>query len=166
MRSMHPLWKELVMAPRLAEWLADPVSGALDGVLAEEVSFYSPVTVYEGRADVMHIFAAIAAVMEDLAITRVAEDGAATISFVSAQIDDMAIDGIIDECVNAPGQLVEATLLLRPFDALSTAFRAWPSASSTIPCPAPALDRTGDPHGFTPADALSLRPDPETLARP
>jgi len=109
------------MAPRLAEWLADPVSGALDGVLAEEVSFYSPVTVYEGRADVMHIFAAMAAVLEDLAITRVAEDGAATISFVSARIDGMAIDGIIDECVNAPGQLVEARLLLRPFDALRTA---------------------------------------------
>lgn len=106
---------------RLGVWFAEPTASALEEVLAEDVHFHSPAADYVGSVDVGHILAAIATVLQGLRVTHAVADHPRAISFVSARVAGEEIDGVIVECVDAGGRVVEVTLLLRPFAVLRTA---------------------------------------------
>jgi len=123
------------VASRLIPLLRSPDRGALDDVLAESVRFRSPVTDYEGRADVAHLLALIASVVSDLRATRELTDGYGTTTFITGQVQGYALDGVLDEHLDVHGRLAEATLMLRPLAALRVAIEGMRAGLEVDPMP-------------------------------
>jgi hypothetical protein len=98
--------------------IRDRDAQALDELLAEQVTFNSPVRSYSERDQVLHLLVTIGGVVEGLAATRVVEAPGEAVSFLSARWGDDRLDGVLDERHDAAGRTVEITLMLRPLGAL------------------------------------------------
>src|SRR5437764_15356970 len=93
----------------------------LERLLADEVTFHSPVRTYRDRDDVIHLLTTIGGLLEDVRPTRERSgpDGAAT--FVSARVGDDELEGVLDEIHDADDRVVEVTLMLRPLQPMLNA---------------------------------------------
>ena len=93
---------------------------ALAGMLADDVVFNSPATVYSGRDQVVDLLVLIGKVLDDgLAATGQVE----TVTFVKGHLDGDELDGVLVEITDDEGRIAELTLLLRPLATLQTAVR-------------------------------------------
>jgi hypothetical protein len=104
----------------MSELLAAIANGdrqALEGLLAEDVVFHSPVQTYRGRNQVLHLLVTIGGVIDDVRPTRNL-DG---VTFFTAQIEEHPVDGVLDEHANEDGRITELTLMLRPLAQLQAA---------------------------------------------
>ncbi len=124
-----------IISSPLITLLQAPNRHALDALLADGVCFHSPVADYVGRADVAHLLWLIAMIMHDLRPTRELGDRAAKTTFVSAVIEGRPLQGVLDECYDENGLLIDATLMLRPFATLRIAIAAMAAALETAPMP-------------------------------
>jgi SnoaL-like domain len=94
---------------------------AIDEILAEDVSFRSPVVYkpYEGREAVAMILAAVAQVFEDFRYTDQVETGdVATLAF-SARVGDRELDGIDLLRFDADGKVRELAVYVRPMSGVN-----------------------------------------------
>jgi hypothetical protein len=80
---------------------------ALHDLLAEDVTFNSPVRSYTGREEVMHLLATIGSLEGELRPTR-------SVTFVQFG----KLDGVLHETWDDDGRLEELTLTLRPLGPL------------------------------------------------
>jgi|SRR6185312_10864272 len=94
------------MPPTLTA-MANQDRDALRELLAEDVTFNSPVRTYQGREEVIHLLATIGSLEDDLRPTR-------SITFV--QFGEL--DGVLHESWDDDGHLKELTLTLRPLGQL------------------------------------------------
>jgi SnoaL-like domain len=94
------------MPPTLTA-MANQDRDALRELLAEDVTFNSPVRTYQGRDEVIHLLATIGSLEDDLRPTR-------SITFV--QFGEL--DGVLHESWDDDGHLKELTLTLRPLGQL------------------------------------------------
>ena len=94
------------MPPTLTA-MANQNRDALRELLAEDVTFNSPVRTYQGREEVIHLLATIGSLEDDLRPTR-------SITFV--QFGEL--DGVLHESWDDDGHLKELTLTLRPLGQL------------------------------------------------
>jgi len=76
-------------------------------LLAEDVTFNSPVRTYQGRDEVIHLLATIGTLEDDMRPTR-------SVTFVQFG----KLDGVLHEAWDDDGQLKELTLTLRPLGPL------------------------------------------------
>lgn len=97
--------------------ISDGDREALEGMLAEDVVFHSPVQTYRDRNQVLHLLVTIGGVIDDVQPTREL-DG---VTFFSAQVEEHPVDGVMDEHANAEGRITELTLMLRPLAQLQAA---------------------------------------------
>ena len=86
----------------------------LEGLLAEDALFHSPVQTYRGRDQIIHLFVTIGGILESVEETR-AVDG---VTFFHAQVEEHPLDGILDEHTGADGRVTEVTMWLRPLASL------------------------------------------------
>jgi hypothetical protein len=100
-------------SPILSAWQTHD-AGALADLLAEAVTFSSPVADYHGRESAAHMLGLIAAVLEDVDPVRGWDDGRERLSAFTARVDDGELQGILREERGPAGQLVRVTLFLRP----------------------------------------------------
>jgi hypothetical protein len=91
---------------------------ALEGLLADQVAFHSPVADYESREEIVRLFVTIGGVVENLRSRRVLAQGRETVTFVEGEVDGRTIDGVLDVIEGDDGRIAEVTLMLRPLDAL------------------------------------------------
>jgi hypothetical protein len=101
--------------------LLDAIAGsersALEGMLAEDVVFHSPVQTYRGRAQVIHLLVTIGGVIDDVSVTREL-DG---VTFFAATVEEHPVDGVLVERAGEDGRIGEITLMLRPLAQLQAA---------------------------------------------
>jgi ketosteroid isomerase-like protein len=90
---------------------------ALDALVADDVVFYSPATIYRGREQVVELLALIGSVLKDVTVTREVE----TVKFIKGRSEDDELDGVLVEIKGDDGRITEITLLLRPLAALQRA---------------------------------------------
>ena len=91
---------------------------ALAGMLADDVVFNSPATVYRGRDQVVDLLVLIGKVLDDgLTATGQVE----TVAFVKGHLDGEELNGVLVEITDDGGRITEITLLLRPLATLQTA---------------------------------------------
>jgi hypothetical protein len=90
-------------------------------VLAEDVTFHSPVTDYSGRADIAHLFAAIGRCLTSVEEGTVFTAGSRSVTEFTGRVGEHDVDGVLVQRTGDDGRLEEATLLLRPFTALRAA---------------------------------------------
>lgn len=110
---------------RIVVFDADPAPTLLaalqgDGAsvsVTEDVVFLSPAADYHGRADVLHLLAIIARVLEDVSPTGAGDDGPWRTTALTARIGDREVQGVLRERVES-GAVAEASLYLRPYAAL------------------------------------------------
>lgn len=100
---------------------ASPEAGSTRRLLAEDVTFHSPVADYSGRDDIAHLFRAIGRCLTGVEEGAVFTRGARSITEFTARVDAHAVGGVLVQRTGPDGRLEEATLLLRPFAALRTA---------------------------------------------
>ena len=95
--------------------------GAIDEILAEDVSFRSPVVYkpYEGRAAVGMILAAVAQVFEDFRYTDQLETGEVAGLAFSARVGDRELDGIDLLRFDADGKVRELAVYVRPMSGVN-----------------------------------------------
>jgi hypothetical protein len=102
---------------RLLGAIASRDRDALEGMLAEDVVFHSPVQTYRGRAQAVHLFVTIGSVLDRVEVTREV-DG---VTFFEAQVEEYPVDGVVDQRVGDDGRIAEITLMLRPLPGLQAA---------------------------------------------
>jgi ketosteroid isomerase-like protein len=91
---------------------------ALAAMVADDVVFNSPATVYRGRDQVVDLLVLIGKVLDDgLAATGQVE----TVTFVKGHLDGEELNGVLVEITDDGGRIAEITLLLRPLATLQTA---------------------------------------------
>ena len=90
---------------------------ALGALVADDVVFYSPSTVYRGREQVVELLVLIGGIFEDPVATREVE----TVKFIKGRSEDDELDGVLVEVKDDDGRIAEITLLLRPLAALQRA---------------------------------------------
>ena len=90
---------------------------ALAALVADDVVFYSPATVYRGREQVVDLLALIGTVLEDVTVTREVE----TVTFIKGRSEGDELDGVLVEVKGDDGLIAEITLLLRPLPAVQKA---------------------------------------------
>jgi ketosteroid isomerase-like protein len=90
---------------------------ALAALVADDVVFYSPATVYRGREQVVDLLALIGTVLEDVTVTREVE----TVTFIQGRSEGDELNGVLVEVKGDDGRIAEITLLLRPLAALQKA---------------------------------------------
>src|SRR3954453_6162137 len=98
---------------------ADP--GALSAVLADSVTFNSPVATYTHRADVAHLLVTIGRVLDALEAGAEFHEGDRTVTLVEGAVGEHRLDGALIQTAAADGRLAELTLLLRPLAGLVAA---------------------------------------------
>ena len=123
------------MASTLVPLLREPDRPALDALLAPAVQFHSPFADYAGHDDVSHLISTIATVVHDVEPTRVLEDDGGRTTFIDGRVDDRALQGVLDERYDDAGQLVEATLFIRPYATLRVAMAHMGAALEADPLP-------------------------------
>jgi hypothetical protein len=94
------------MPPTLTA-IASQDRDALRELLAEDVTFNSPVRTYQGREEVIHLLATIGSLEDDLKPSR-------SVTFVQFG----QLDGVLHEAWDDDGHLKELTLTLRPLGPL------------------------------------------------
>jgi hypothetical protein len=87
--------------------IANQDRDALHDLLAEDVTFNSPVRSYRGREEVVHLLATIGGLEDEMRATR-------SITFVQFG----KLDGVLHEAWDDDGRLKELTLTLRPLGRL------------------------------------------------
>jgi hypothetical protein len=90
---------------------------ALGALVADEVVFYSPATVYRGREQVVDLLVLIGAVLEDVTATREV-DG---ITFITGRSEGDELNGVLVEVREDDDRIAEITILLRPLAAVQKA---------------------------------------------
>ena len=83
---------------------------ALAALVADDVVFYSPSTVYRGREQVVELLTLIGGVLLDVTVTREVE----TVTFITGRSEGEELDGVLVEVKDDGGRIAEITLLLRP----------------------------------------------------
>jgi hypothetical protein len=105
-------------AMTLLDAIRDRDTGALDELLADQVTFNSPVRSYRERGQVLHLLSTIGGVVEELSLARAVEGPGETVAFVTARSGDERLDGVLDVRHDENGRAVEITLMLRPLGPL------------------------------------------------
>ena len=102
----------------LVEALQTRDTSALDSVLGAEVTFRSPVRTYRDRDEVLHLLSTLAGLFDEARQVRRwgGPQGAAT--YLAVRIDDLRLDGLLEEVHDEHGRVVELTLMLRPLTAM------------------------------------------------
>ncbi|WP_062997277.1 hypothetical protein [Nocardia mikamii] len=96
-------------------------STPLPALLAEDVTFSSPVADYHGRARAAHLLATIATVLDSVQQTRQWTDGQQRIFAFTARFADQELQGVLREELSEAGGLTHVTLFLRPYRVLRAA---------------------------------------------
>ena len=92
---------------------------ALAALVADDVVFNSPVTVYRGRDQVVDLLVVLGGVFQDITRTREIE----TVTFVRGRAGDEELDGAFVEIKDGEGLIAEITLLLRPLAGIQAGVR-------------------------------------------
>ena len=94
---------------------------ALDEILAEDVSFKSPVVFkqYEGRDAVAMLLAAVSQVFEDFRYTDQVETGDAAALAFSARVGDRELDGIDFLHFDSDGRIRQMEVFVRPMSGVN-----------------------------------------------
>ena len=88
-------------------------------MVADDVVFNGPVSIYQGRDQVAHLLALVGSVLDDITATGQVE----MVTFVKGQMDGEQLDGVLIEIRDGEDRISEITLLLRPLTLLQTATR-------------------------------------------
>jgi hypothetical protein len=102
---------------RLLEAIDAGDRDALEGMLADDVVFHSPVQTYRGRDQVVLLLTTIAGVIDEVEATRELNG----VTFFAATVEEHPVDGVLDEHTDAAGHIAEFTLMLRPMAQLQAA---------------------------------------------
>jgi SnoaL-like domain len=90
---------------------------ALEGMLADDVVFHSPVQTYRGRKPVLRLLVTIGGVIDEVEVTRQVED----VTFFVAKVEEHPVDGVMVERAGEGRGTTEITLMLRPLAQLQAA---------------------------------------------
>jgi hypothetical protein len=112
-------------------------TGALTDLLAEDVTFSSPVADYHGRENAAHMLSLIATVIDDVAPARWWGDERESVSAFTARTADGELQGILREERGPAGTLVRVTLFLRPYPVLRAAIATMRQRLADAPLPQP-----------------------------
>jgi hypothetical protein len=102
-------------------------AASLNGLLAEDVTFNSPVRTYTGRDDVVHLLTRIG----ELRATRRVDAPGEIVSFIEMG----ELNGVLDERYDTGGRVTELTLMLRPLSELLDAVKQMGAALEAEPLP-------------------------------
>lgn len=119
----------------LVDLLGPDGATELAALLADDVTFSSPVADYHGKADVLHLLGLIGQVLDHRAATGVSFDGATRLTSIDASVRGERVEGIIRERHDARGRLTHATLFLRPLRSLHAAVGAMAELLAQSPLP-------------------------------
>ena len=91
---------------------------AFDALLADEVVFRSPGRTYRDRDEVLHLLVTLTGLFDEATTVRMwtGDQGAAT--FLEIRIDDLRLDGMLEEVHDDDGRVAQLTLMLRPLTAV------------------------------------------------
>jgi hypothetical protein len=120
---------------QLVEALQDRDLSALEGLLAAEVAFHSPVRTYRDRRDVVHLLDTLAGLFDDLQLVREWPGPGGVASFIEVDGGDRRLDGVIEEIRDPDGKITEVTLMLRPLGPLLKAVERMGQALEDAPLP-------------------------------
>jgi hypothetical protein len=110
-------------------------TGGLTDLLAEDVTFSSPVADYHGRENAAHLLSLIATVLDDVEPLRGwGEEGESLWAF-TARVDDGELQGILREQRTPAGKLAHVTLFLRPYRVLRAAIAKMQQRLDDAPLP-------------------------------
>jgi SnoaL-like domain len=104
---------------RLLQAIQERDREALGALVADDVVFYSPATIYRGREQVVDLLALIGKVLDDVTATREVE----TVTFIRGRLGDDELNGVLVEITDDDGRIAEITVLLRPLATLQRAVR-------------------------------------------
>jgi hypothetical protein len=90
---------------------------ALEGMLAEDAVFHSPVQTYRGRDLILPLLLAIGGIIENVEVTRELDD----VTFFAATVEEHPVDGVLVEGKVEEGRIGQITLMLRPLAQLQAA---------------------------------------------
>ncbi len=107
------------MSTPIVAAIANRDAAALHDLLAEDVTFNSPVRSYTGRDEVVHLLTTIGGLQEELHATRCVDAPGETVSFIETR----GLDGVLDERYDGDGRVTELTLMLRPLSELLDAVK-------------------------------------------
>jgi hypothetical protein len=110
-------------------------TGALADLLAEDVTFSSPVADYHGRENAAHMLSLIATVLDDVDPVRGWSDERESLSAFTARVDDGELQGMLREERGPAGTLVRVTLFLRPYPVLRAAIATMRQRLADAPLP-------------------------------
>lgn len=96
-------------------------TGTLPGLLAENVTFSSPVADCPGRENASHVLGLIAQVLEDVSTGPEWNAGNETVSAFTARFEGEEMQGMLREQRDDSNALVHVTLFLRPYRTLRAA---------------------------------------------
>ena len=105
------------VAVTLLAAIAQSDRDALNGLLAEDVVFHSPVQTYRGRERIIRLLVTIGGIIEDVQVKREL-DG---VTFFTAYVGEHPVDCVLDQHTNNEGQITEFMLMLRPLAQLQAA---------------------------------------------
>ncbi|HKP92184.1 MAG TPA: nuclear transport factor 2 family protein [Thermoleophilaceae bacterium] len=108
------------MAASLVEALIARDTEALDGLLAPDAVFHSPVQSYKERELALRVLAAVAVVIDDVRVVSEFERGDEKVTFVTGTARGQKLDAVVRE-LRVPEGVLEVTLMVRPLGALQVA---------------------------------------------
>src|SRR5258707_1834448 len=108
---------------------------SLPGVLAEHVTFSSPVADYHGRAHAAHVLGLIARVLEVAEQTGEWDAERETVCAFAARMHGEHLQGMLRERHDEAGRLVHVTLFLRPYRTLGRAIERMRELLAESPLP-------------------------------
>lgn len=121
--------------PKLIDLLGPAHADQLAGLLADDVTFSSPVADYRGKPDVLHLLGLIGQVLDERLATDVAFDGASRLTSIEASVRGERVEGIIRELHDERARVTHATLFLRPLRPLRAAVGAMAELLAQSPLP-------------------------------
>lgn len=109
---------------------------SLAGRLAPDVRFHSPVATYQGRADVEHLLATIAGMIDDVTPVRQLAEPDMRVTFFTFHVAGNDADGVLAETLaDDATTIVELRLMLRPLGALLPAVKRMGEELAKAPLP-------------------------------
>lgn len=119
----------------LIDALAGPTPAPVEETFGDDVRFRSPYADYQGRADVAHLVSLIRDVLIDIEPVHRLHDQATMISLFEARVAEDSVQGLLFEQHDDAGQLVDATLTIRPYAGLRAAMNAMQVRLAAAPLP-------------------------------